>query len=501
MDFSGLLHYNCLMTFNSYSFILIFLPICVIGYNLLKKCGREWLPKVFLLAMSLIFYGFGNKKALLILLVSLCLNYLISILLRKNLNAAIAKIILGAGIVIDLAALIYFKYLTFFGGILNSIFKTAFTFESLLIPLGISFYTFSQIAYLVDCYRDSSLHVSFLDYAVFVTFFPKITVGPIALCTDMIREINETIRNRFDYERLSKGLIGLSFGLAKKVLIADNLSKYVDFGYSHIEVLGSTNAAIVMLAYTLQIYFDFSGYCDIARSICLMLGFDLPVNFNSPYRALSITDFWKRWHITLTNFFRRYLYIPLGGNRKGKFRTYLNNFLIFLISGLWHGANLTFLIWGAIHGIGIIISKLIGGFTKKLPVAVRFIITFIFINLSWVVFRAPDINTALTFYKELFTGGLVPVNIEFIAASTPSMCNIIQWLILEFTSINTYWSGLVIIMALLLFSLYASIFMKNTDERIETFKPSGRLIAACTVLLILSILSLSEVSKFIYVNF
>lgn len=489
------------MTFNSYSFILIFLPICVIGYNLLKKTNRAWLPKIFLLVMSLFFYGFGNKKALFILLVSLIINYLISLLLRKNYKAGIRKITLSAGIVFDLAALIYFKYLTFLGGIANSIFKTSFVFESVLIPLGISFYTFSQIAYLVDCYRDSTLSVSFLDYAVFVTFFPKITVGPIALCTDMIKEINGTIKNRFDYDRLSKGLIGLSFGLAKKVLIADNLCKYVDFGYSHIEILGSVNAALAMLAYTLQIYFDFSGYCDIARAICLMLGFDLPVNFNSPYRALSITDFWKRWHITLTNFFRQYLYIPMGGNRKGRFRTYLNNFLIFLISGLWHGANLTFLIWGAIHGIGIIISKLIGGFTKKWPKVIRFALTFAFINLSWVIFRAPDLTTALAFYKELFTGGLSPVNIEFIAASTPTICNILQWLILEFTSINTYYSGLVIIMALLIFALYASVFMKNTDERIESFKPSKGLIIVCTILLVLSILSLSEVSKFIYVNF
>lgn len=489
------------MTFNSYSFILIFLPLCVILYNLLKKAGRPWLPKAFLLGMSLFFYGFGNRKALIILLVSLIVNFLISLPFRKELNTAIRKIILTAGIVFNLAALIYFKYLTFLGGLFNSLFKTSFVFESVLIPLGISFYTFSQIAYLVDSYRDSSFTVTFLDYSVFVTFFPKITVGPIALCTEMIDQINSTIKNKLDYNKLSKGFIGLSFGLAKKVLIADSLSRYADWGYSHIDGLGTTNAAIAMLAYTLQIYFDFSGYCDMARGVCLMLGFDLPVNFNSPYRALSVTDFWKRWHITLTNFFRRYVYIPLGGNRKGKFRTYLNNFVIFLISGLWHGAALTFVIWGAVHGIGIIISKLISGITVKIPKCIRFVITFAFINLTWVIFRAPDLNTALAFYKELFSGRLVPVNIEFIAASTPTGANIIQWLILEFTSINTYLSGLIIIMSLLLFALYASIFMKNTDERIESFKPTGRLVAVSTVLLVLSILSLSEVSKFIYVNF
>lgn len=485
------------MTFNSYSFILIFLPICVIGYSLLKKTGKDYLPKVFLCLMSLYFYGHNNHKALIVLIVSLLVNYGISLVLKKN----VSKVILTAGIIFNLALLIYFKYLTFFGGIINSIFKTGFNLTSFLIPLGISFYTFSQIAYLVDCYRDPSLCITFLDYAVFVTFFPKITVGPIALCSDMIEEINSTIKDAFDYNKFSKGLVGLSFGLAKKVLLADTLCRYVDWGYSHIDGLGITNAFLVMIAYTLQIYFDFSGYCDMARGVCLMLGFDLPINFNSPYRAISIADFWKRWHITLTTFFRKYVYIPLGGNRKGKFRTCLNNMIIFLISGLWHGASLTFVIWGAVHGIGIIISKIISPITGKWPKFIRFVLTFIFINLTWVIFRAPDLTTALSFYKELFAGKLTAVNIELIAAATPAELNIIQWLVLEFSELSTYYTGLVIILAFLIFALAASILMKNTDERIKSFSPSGRLIAACTTLLVLGILSLSEVSKFIYVNF
>lgn len=491
------------MTFNSYSFILIFLPICVIGYSLLKKTGKDYLPKVFLCLMSLYFYGHNNHKALIVLIVSLLVNYGISMGLRGRSVVDILprKLILTAGIIFNLALLIYFKYLTFFGGIINSIFKTEFNLTSFLIPLGISFYTFSQIAYLVDCYRDPSLRITFLDYAVFVTFFPKITVGPIALCSDMIEEINSTIKDAFDYNKFSKGLVGLSFGLAKKVLLADTLCRYVDWGYSHIDGLGITNAFLVMIAYTLQIYFDFSGYCDMARGVCLMLGFDLPINFNSPYRAISIADFWKRWHITLTTFFRKYVYIPLGGNRKGKFRTYLNNMIIFLISGLWHGASLTFVIWGAVHGIGIIISKIISPITEKWPKFIRFVLTFIFINLTWVIFRAPDLTTALSFYKELFAGKLTAVNIELIAAATPAELNIIQWLVLEFSELSTYYTGLVIILTFLIFALAASILMKNTDERIESFSPSGRLIAACTTLLVLGILSLSEVSKFIYVNF
>lgn len=489
------------MAINSYSFILIFLPICVIVYNLLKKTGREWLPKLFLCAMSLFFYGYHNRKALAVLIISIIINYSISMLLKEETKAALRKMFLTFGILIDVALLVYFKYLGFFEGLINSAFKTNLTFTSVLIPLGISFYTFSQISYLVDCYRDKDLKISFLDYAVFVTFFPKITVGPIALCSDMVDKINSTIKNRFHFNLLAKGLVGLSFGLAKKVLLADSLAHYVDWGYAHIDKLGFTNALLVMIAYTLQIYFDFSGYCDMARGVCLMLGFDLPINFNSPYRALSVTEFWKRWHISLTTFFRKYVYIPLGGNRKGTFRTYLNTFLIFLISGLWHGASLNFVLWGVIHGIGMIISKVLSKYTVKLPKVVRFLLTFTFVNLTWVIFRAPDFNTTAAFFKELFTGGFVPVNIEFIAASTPTQFNIIQWLFLEFTTVSTYYTGLVIILGVLIFALLASIFMKNTDERIDDFTPSGKLICACTVLMVLGILSLSEISKFIYVNF
>ncbi len=495
------------MVFNSYSFILIFLPLCVAGFHLLKRAKNPLIPKCFLLCASLFFYGFCNLKALALLCVSIVCNYGISLICTQKEGAdadkgrAVRRLFLITGIVLNLGVLIYCKYLLFFEELSNSLFATNLTFTSLILPLGISFYTFSQIAYLVDCYRDRKERCSFLDYALFVSFFPKITVGPIALSRDLVPQFDRAIREKIDFDGLSKGIVGLSFGIAKKVLIADSLSKYVDWGYSNIDKLGFTNALIVMLAYTLQIYFDFSGYCDMARGICLLLGIDLIRNFDSPYRSLSLTEFWKRWHMSLTRFLREYIYFPLGGNRKGKVRTYLNHLIVFLISGLWHGASLNFLLWGAVHGVGIIVSKILQPISIRWPKTVRFVLTFAFVNLSWVYFRAPDLKSAHAFFSELFTGGFVPVNIEFIAAATPSGCNILQWLVMQFTPLSTYYTGMIIILALLIFALLSSIFMKNTDERIAAFQPSARLAAVSALLLVLGILSLSEISKFIYVNF
>ncbi|HOO28249.1 MAG TPA: MBOAT family O-acyltransferase, partial [Lachnospiraceae bacterium] len=260
-------------------------------------------------------------------------------------------------------------------------------------------------------------------------------------------------------------------------------------------------ALLVMLAYTMQIYFDFSGYCDMAAGICLMLNIDLPVNFDSPYKAKSITEFWKKWHITLTRFFRVYVYFPLGGNRKGKIRTYINMFLIFFLSGLWHGAAYTFIIWGMLHGIGICLSKLLAKWTVKLPSFVRWLGTFLFVNITWIYFRAPDLASANAFIGQLFSFQFQPLSIALVAAATPAEANLAQWLIQNSSGSAPYYSGAVIILGVLVFSVFAGTVMKNTQERVQSFKASKGILAVTVLLLIWSILSLSEVSKFIYVNF
>ena len=490
------------MNIASYSFILIFLPVVVAGWFYLNKRGFANAAKLFLLAASLYFYAMAGMRHLLALVISICINYLIGNYgLTEKTSEIARKLLLMTGIVVNIGALAYCKYLTYFEGLLNSHAGCTLTFTAIVIPLGISYFTFSQIAYLVDSYKNVSLKYNFLDYALFISFFPKITVGPIALSSEMIPQFNDERRKKVNYENLSKGLYGFTFGLAKKLLIADSLAPFVDLGYQNIPNLGTTNALIVIISYTMQIYFDFSGYCDMAVGICRMMNFDIPDNFDAPYRALSIAEFWKRWHITLTRFFRNYVYIPLGGNRRGKFRTYLNNFLIFFLSGLWHGAATTYVVWGVIHGIGSIISKIASPVTKKLPKFIRWFVTFAFVNLAWVYFRAPDLETANQMIKQLFTGGIIPMNATLVASTLPEEGNIIQWIVYKIVPTGVYYCDSIIIIGVMLFAVIASTCLKTTPERVKKFSPSGAKLATIVILLVWSILSLSEVSQFIYVNF
>lgn len=490
------------MNLASYSFILIFLPIVIIGWFLFNKKGLFKVAKGFLLVASMYFYALMGINALIVLAASIIICYIIGNYgFRSGLSKPVQKVILFIGVSLNIAALLYCKYLLFFEMLLNNHAGTSLTFEAIVIPTGISYFTFSQIAYLVDSYKDPETKYSLLDYALFVSFFPKITVGPIALSSEMIPQFNDEKRKNINYENLSKGLYGFVFGLAKKLLIADSLASFVDIGYQNIGNLGTTNALMVIVSYTMQIYFDFSGYCDMAVGICRMMNFDLPDNFDAPYRSLSIAEFWKRWHITLTRFFRNYLYIPLGGNRKGKFRTNLNTFLIFLVSGLWHGAAVTFVVWGIIHGIGSIISKMISPITKKLPKFIRWFLTFSFVNLAWVYFRAPDIASANLMIKQLFTGGFIPVNITMVATCIPPEGDLIQWIVLKLAPAYTYYSGSILLIALIVFATVASVLFKSTPERVKAFTPSKPKVAVTVLLLVWSILSLSEVSQFIYVNF
>lgn len=490
------------MVFNSYIFILIFLPLTLTIYFLINQTGKDYIARIFLLVMSLLFYSYQNIKALPVFLISIIFNYfIVKLLFTDKIGAGLRKLGLIFGIVANLGALLYFKYLLFFELVTNQIFGTHYAVTSFLVPLGVSFYTFGQIAFLVDSYRNMEMRYEFLDYALFVSFFPKITVGPIAFSNEMIPQFRDSLKQKVNYDNIAKGLYAMAFGFVKKCLFADTLCKYVDWGYLNISNLGTTNALIVLLAYTMQIYFDFSGYCDIASGICLMLNFDLPVNFDSPYKALSISDFWKKWHMTLTRFFRQYVYFPLGGNRKGKIRTYINMFLIFFLSGLWHGAAYTFLVWGAIHGVGICLSKACAGFMKYVPKVIRRIGTFAFVSLTWVFFRSPDLNCAFDFFEQLFSGKILPIDINLVAAATPDEAELMQWLIQTFTEFSPYYSGAVVIVLVLVFAVFAGCFMKNTQERIAAFVVSKKTLIITVILLTWSILSMSDVSKFIYVNF
>ena len=477
------------MIFNSFLFILIFLPISIIGYYAINRTKHYDLAKMFLLGMSLWFYSYANIAFLPVMIISILINYGLVLLFDKVPSLPLRK------------ALLIFKYLDFFSATMNQYLGTSLLIRNLLLPLGISFFTFQQIAFIIDSYRDASVRYHILDYALFVSFFPKITQGPIAFHNELIPQFNDLQRKNVDYECMSKGLLAFSFGLAKKMLLADNLGSIVDWGYINIPSLGTVNAFIIILAYTLQIYFDFSGYCDMASGVCLMLRLDLVDNFDSPYQSKSINEFWKRWHITLTRFFRTYVYFPLGGNRKGTGRTYLNMFIIFFLSGLWHGAAFTFIFWGILHGIGICLSKLCSGFMKKVPSPIRWLGTFLFVNIAWVYFRAETITYANMMLQQLISFQFKPLSADMIATVLPSEFNMIQKVVLHYSPLTVYYSGSVLLIIFLLFALFAGTCMRNTRQRITTFKPNKRTMFITILLLIWSILSFSEVGTFLYVNF
>lgn len=492
------------MLFNSFIFIFLFLPVTLTGWYVLNKLKSDIIPKVFLIIMSLVFYAYFNIKYLPIIVISIIVNYCIYLILRKSKKQILRKAVFIFGLVLNIGILFYYKYLGFFTENINLLFKTDFNVIKLLLPLGISFFTFQQLSFVIDSYKKEIPDYSILDYSLFVCFFPQLIAGPIVLHNEIIPQFADTQNKKLNFENLSRGVYAFVLGLAKKVLIADTLGNLVNLGYESIGKLNSTSAVAVMLAYTLQIYFDFSGYCDMATGIGYMFNIKLPVNFNSPYRALDMEDFWKRWHITLTRFLTRNLYIPLGGNRKGKFRTYLNQFIVFVVSGIWHGANWTFIFWGAINGIAVIISKLTAGKTKKLKSKAPFlfwIVTFIFINFAWIYFRADSISDANHIIATIFSfnfGKIKPELLNSVLTSEYAFVGrIIEKVMPSLSSIYGY----LVLFTLTAFGIFAGTKLKNTNEQLSVFKPDLKHMLCVIVLGFWSVISLSGVSTFLYFNF
>lgn len=485
------------MLFNSHIFIFMFLPLSILGYFLLNKLKKYNLAEYFLIIMSLWFYGYFNYSYLFIIIFSIIINYFLGKYIKLANNKKIKKTLLIIGCLGNIGLLFYFKYMNFFVDNLNHLFKTGFEIKNILLPLGISFFTFQQLSFIIDNYKDDIKQYSFRQYALFVVFFPQLIAGPIVLHSETIPQFENKEKKKFNWGNFSKGLMAFSFGLAKKVLIADSLGRVVNYGFSNIASLGATNAIFVMLSYTMQIYFDFSGYCDMATGIGKMFNIDLPMNFNSPYKSLSVTDFWKRWHITLSRFLRTYIYIPLGGNRKGNIRTYINLFIVFLVSGLWHGANYTFIIWGIMHGIMMIIERLSKDKINKVHPVLRWIVTFTFINLAWIVFRADNIGDAILFIKQILNFKFTPLNMEMISCFDFS---ILPFIFKHIGKIGAYLSRTYPIY-IIISTIIMVLFCKNTNERIDNFKPSLIGALVLSILLFISIWSLTGVSTFLYFNF
>jgi D-alanyl-lipoteichoic acid acyltransferase DltB (MBOAT superfamily) len=388
------------MLFNSFEFILAFLPTTVVVYFILNAQTKYTAAKISLLFACLFFYGWWNPNYILLILSSMIVNYFLG---TQMPGSAFKKELMVTGIVFNLGLLVYYKYVNFFIDNLNRLPQIDITLMQVILPLGISFFTFQQIAYLVDSYQGHTKEYNPISYGVFVSFFPQLIAGPIVHHQQMMPQFTDPSLNRVNYHNLSKGLFIFLMGLAKKVIIADSFGIIANKGYGAAEALSTTQAWVTSLAYSLQLYFDFSGYSAMAIGLGLFFNIQLPINFNSPYKSRNIQEFWRRWHITLSRFLKDYVYIPLGGNQKSESRTLYNLGFTFLLGGIWHGAGWTFVIWGLLHGFALIIYRLWsknGSFSMPNIVAIP--LTFIFVNITWVFFRAPSWGTASTLLERMF---------------------------------------------------------------------------------------------------
>lgn len=474
------------MNFNSYEFVLLFLPLTIVVYLWMGKQKNYQLSKISLLMASLFFYGIYEWKLLLFIVGDVCINYLFFLWIKKT---RCKRASLMITIVLNLVPLIYFKYYNFMVDSINLMFETEFSIRELIVPLGISFITFQQIGFLLDTYHGETLNYSILEYALFICSFTHVTSGPIITHNQFFPELKNKNSYKVNWENMATGIYMFAMGLGKKVLIADVLGKAVDWGYANVSELNSISAFFVMIAYSLQIYYDFSGYCDMAMGIGKMLNLKLPVNFNSPYKAVNILEFWKRWHITLTNFLTRCLYIPLGGNRKGKKRTFINTMIVFLCSGIWHGASWTFVLWGFLHGCAMIINKRFYTTIEKIPRTICWMGTFIFINFSWILFRANSFTIFKKFIGALFLGG---------GELHSSICdNFIHLYGVHITMINESLFSWIYIGCVLI----ATIGCKNVQEKACNLKWNICSVFFTAIILILSVLSFSNVTTYIYSGF
>ena len=499
------------MLFNSYLFVFAFLPVLLTGYYMIAYLERKpakaaVMMKLWLTGMSLWFYASFGLQFLALLFGSCVFEYLMFLLMRKTAQGQkrrLSGFFFATGIIGNLVLLLYFKYAGFFSEVLQMVSGRTFSFAAVLLPLAISFYTFQQISFLTDAWKGDIQECGLLDYAVYITFFPKILQGPIVCFDEMKAQFDHMPAVRLQSEAFYRAVLLFVMGLAKKVLLADTLGKAVDYGYTNLTTLTQMDAVIVAVSYALQLYFDFSGYCDMAQGVCRMMGLELPLNFNMPYQARNIIDFWKRWHITLTRFFTRYVYIPLGGSREGTFRLYRNIFLIFLLSGFWHGAGWTFIIWGLMHGILYMVTRMLQRKNvKPLPgkaghVAGVFL-TDLYVTATWIFFRADSAADAFRMFGNILRRPVLQV--------TPDLADSFHldeiWYVLKVTPVAQWkYSGYICMWVVLAVAILLSLFGKRADKAAQECRVNRRWAFLTGILFVWSVLSFSGVSTFLYLNF
>ncbi len=479
------------MLFNSYIFIFAFLPLVWTVYRVLSFARRGRLAMGALALGSLVFYAYWNPPFVAVIIASIGFNYLFGRLLDRAERKR--TLLLAVGVGVNLLSIAFFKYTNFVLDNVNLIFGLQIPMREIVLPLGISFFTFQQIAYLVDCHRGLVREKRFVSYAVFVSFFPQLIAGPIVHHKEMMPQFLRRETLLFSLENLCLGFTLFSLGLFKKAVIADTLSPFAVDLFDGEGAIPAGDAWLGTLAYTFQIYFDFSGYSDMAMGLGKMFNIDIPVNFDSPYKATSIVDFWRRWHITLSRFLKDYLYIPLGGNRNGPVRRYVNLMLTMLLGGLWHGAAWTFVIWGGLHGLFLVINHLFRGAVRRLPFlalprGLSWLVTFLCVTVAWVFFRAATLTRALEILRSMVGLGEASAEQRYVDA-------VFKDPLWTFTLDRRI---VLIVIAALLALFATNAWRFATPERLLKTRWSAVFIAA---VFLAGVLSLTRVSEFLYFQF
>jgi len=455
--------------------------------------------KAFLVLSSLFFYSWWNIAYLPIILVSMLFNYVVGVSLSKDHEhtKVSKKTLLTVGIIANVALLGYFKYADFLIENINLATDGHIPLLHLALPLAISFFTFQQIAYLVDSYREETKEYDFLNYANFVTFFPQLIAGPIVHHAEMMPQFAKAKNKVKNYRNIAIGLFIFSIGLFKKVVIADTFAVWATTGFDTATTLNLFEAWATSLSYTFQLYFDFSGYTDMAIGAALLFNIKLPINFNSPYKATSIQDFWRRWHITLSRFLRDYVYIPLGGNRKGNFRTYNNLMATFIIGGIWHGAGWTFVFWGFLHGMALVIQRAWNQLGFKMHSVLAWFITFNFVNIAWVFFRAKEWDDAI----KVLSGMLGLDGIVFAGKFEKYLSFLSSYDWITFGKVTEHIGDGSKILNWIIVGFIIILLFKNSTQKLESFKLNYRTSLFAGALFVGGVLSLNKVSEFLYFNF
>ncbi|NOT86368.1 MAG: MBOAT family protein [Methylococcaceae bacterium] len=510
------------MLFNSYAFIFVFLPVTVIGFYYLGR-ERQTLAGFWLLLCSLFFYGWWNPPYVILLLASMIFNFMCAkAMTRKQLKLNKPLLIFGVGA--NLVLLGYYKYAHFLMQTMQAWVEFDDQFSSIILPLGISFFTFTQIAFLVDTYRGEVKKFNFIHYGLFVTYFPHLIAGPILHHQEMMPQFAKPQSFRLKWQNLSVGLTLFALGLFKKVVLADGVATFANPLFSaalHGEALTFLGAWGGALAYSLQLYFDFSGYSDMAIGLSCLFGIKLPCNFNSPYQAVNIIEFWRRWHITLSRFLRDYLYIPLGGSRNGTIRRYLNLLITMLLGGLWHGAGWTFIVWGGLHGIFLLINHawqkfrcLLGQDLTRSSLMGRWAarsLTFLVVVVAWVFFRAENLDVAFSILDAMsgFQGIVLPNNWQ--NGLPLNYINILQKMGITFIGVPDYsQAGLIIgLWGVVWFTPNTQQILRNYSPTLDrpalisrlNWQPSISNMVVVAVILLYALTEIGTVSDFLYFQF